>query len=379
MTGQGADVARQAAAGLGGRVCVPERLAAEGEQGFASFGEAVARYWPTARGHVFVAATGIVVRCIAPLLRHKADDPAVVVCDQAGRFAISLLSGHLGGANALAERVAACLGGQAVITTATDSAGLPAFDVLARDAGCAFADIHEVKAVSAALLDGSPVAVHDPLGVLDARAVAACPYCLPLSGRFADVAQAVRAALSPEAPEREPGGAAVCVSLAPLTSAPGRLRLHPRRVAVGVGCRKGVDGKALVRAVLAALDGAGCSPLAVACLASAELKSEEPGLHEAARALGVPLHFFSAERLAAYEVPSPSAKAAEVLAVERVGVCEGAALCAAGERGVLFAPKARFDAAGAPRVDGPGAITVALAYGPAYSAVPPCVGLADNR
>ena len=80
---------------------------------------------------VCVMAAGIVVRGIAPYLKGKDTDPAVVVVDEAGQFAISLLSGHLGGANELARRVAKVLGGTPVITTATDVHGLPALDVLA--------------------------------------------------------------------------------------------------------------------------------------------------------------------------------------------------------------------------------------------------------
>ena len=123
---------------------------------------AVAEEFSRHEAHVFVCASGIAVRAIAPLLATKDVDPAVVVLDQEGRFAVSLLSGHLGGANALAEAIARATGGQAVITTATDLAGLPAIDLLAKERGMAIPDLAAAKAVSAALLDGTSIPLVDP-------------------------------------------------------------------------------------------------------------------------------------------------------------------------------------------------------------------------
>ena len=346
LTPQGAVQARRIAAGLGGRVCLPQRLAAEGEQGFDRLAEAVTECWQAER-HVFVAAAGLVVRCIAPLLTRKDRDPAVVVCDQNGRFAVSLLSGHLGRSNELAAVVASILGAQAVITTGTDTAGLPAFDLLTDQADCAFADLAEVRAVSAALLEGRSVAVRDPLGILDAEIINRCPQCLILRDD-ADT----------------DCGVGVVVSLAPLVPRTGLLRLHPRRVHVGVGCRRGVPGESIERSIRQALELADISPLCVASLASADLKSGEPGLREAAAAFGVEVRCFSAEAIAACPVPHPSAKAAEVLGVERAGVCEAAALLAAGPGACLLQGKQVFTAAGhlAEENAHSGMVTIALAY-----------------
>ena len=105
---------------------------------------------------------------VAPLLQGKDRDPAVVVVDEGGRFAVSLLSGHLGGANELARRVAEALGGTPVITTATDIQGLPALDLLAAQNGLAIDNLAEAKAVSMALLSGQPVRLVDPEGFLAA-------------------------------------------------------------------------------------------------------------------------------------------------------------------------------------------------------------------
>ena len=115
---------------------------------------------------VCVMAAGIVVRGIAPYLKGKDTDPAVVVVDEAGQFAVSLLSGHLGGANDLARRVAKLLGGTPVITTATDVQGLPALDVLAVEHGLIIENLAGVRPIHMALLEGRPVRLVDPEGFL---------------------------------------------------------------------------------------------------------------------------------------------------------------------------------------------------------------------
>ena len=109
-----------------------------------------------------VAATGIVVRLAAGLLRDKTTDPAVVVVDQEGRYAISLVGGHLGGANDLAGHVAGILGGQAVITTATDGAGKPSLEMAAQEAGMVVENLKALSRISRGLLEGETVRVYDP-------------------------------------------------------------------------------------------------------------------------------------------------------------------------------------------------------------------------
>ncbi len=130
----------------------------------AELKELIASLWKEYDGFVLIMATGIVVRMIAPLLESKETDPAVVVMDDAGRFAISLLSGHLGGANELAERCAFASGARAVITTATDANELPSFDMLAKEQGWVIDDISRVKTLNTLLLDNEEIAIVDPTG-----------------------------------------------------------------------------------------------------------------------------------------------------------------------------------------------------------------------
>lgn len=286
--------------------------------------------------HIFIAAAGIAVRVTAPLLRGKALDPAVLVIDQRGRFVISLLSGHLGGGNAMAARAAAALGATPVITTATDVEDLPALDVLAREKNLAIANLEAVKAASAALLAGRSVLLHDPDNCLGLRGSrwGALFQDEPDLGRALepDSASAVRVIVterdvfrSPAAPGAAPGLPA------------GRLILHPRRLFVGVGCRKGAPEQDILRHIRAVLASAGLAPEAVAGLASIEGKRDEPGLLRAAESLGLPLRFFSAAELAAYPVSAPSPKAVKRFGVQ--GVCEPAALAAAGKGARLAVAK----------------------------------------
>ncbi len=247
------------------------------------------------------------MRAIAPLLTTKDADPAVVVLDQEGRFAVSLLSGHLGGANALAEAIARATGGQAVITTATDLAGLPAIDLLAKERGMAIPDLAAAKAVSAALLDGTSIPLVDP----EARLLAPDD---PRLAHFPPVS----------ADEARTLPLAVWVDWRAIDVPAGHLRLVPRVLVAGTGCRRGVAAEEILSCLNAACERAGARPEAVASLASVTLKADEAGLLEAARTLGLPVTFFPAPELAAVGVPTPSERVAE--ATGTPSVAEAAAL-----------------------------------------------------
>lgn len=148
LTPQGKQLAEQLQAHFGGTV-----------EPKADFAETVRRAFTDCDALVFVMATGIVVRTIAPLVQSKASDPAVLVLDQRGKHVISLLSGHLGGANAMAEQAAAYLGGEAVITTATDVEHVPAFDLFAKENHLTIENLEELKYISGALVAGEPVSL----------------------------------------------------------------------------------------------------------------------------------------------------------------------------------------------------------------------------
>ena len=323
LTGPGADLAGRIAAGLGGTCFVPRASATGDAQGFDRLGPAVVEFFHRFDGHVFVMATGIVVRLIAPLLRHKTVDPAVVVVDEAGCWAVSLLSGHIGGANRLAERVAARCGAQAVITTATDVRQVPAIDVIATERGLAIENPVAIKAVSMALLAGQSIGCHDPGGWLDGTL--APRVCRPMriladSGRIT--------------PDEGPGVFVDdrCLDL------PGQiLVLRPPSLVAGIGCNRGTGADEIRGLLTEVLLGHRLSPRSVAAVATIDIKSDEPGLKATAAALGVPLRCYSAARLS--RVCGLANASAVVHRHVGVGnVCEAAAILGAGQ-GALIIPK----------------------------------------
>ncbi len=125
----------------------------------------LAKTWDDFSGHIFIAATGIAVRKISPLLKHKTVDPAVLVCDENGAQVISLIGGHIGGANRLARKVAGITGGTAVITTATDVHNIIAFDELAARSGWEIKNPAQIKIFNAALLENESIDVLLPDGL----------------------------------------------------------------------------------------------------------------------------------------------------------------------------------------------------------------------
>jgi len=323
VTAKGARLGRRIADSLAGVLFAPERLAgAVRAEPYAALGQLVAGSFDRFRAHIFVAACGIAVRVIAPHLRDKTVDPAVLAVDDAGHFVVSLLAGHLGGANALARDVAAAIGATPVVTTATDAAGAPAVEVLAREQGLLVDNGAATKRINAVLADGGRVAVFDPLGLFSPSD--------PAQAAFFEWVSA------PE-PAR-PGAPLVVVDWRLGPTGPERLYLRPPVLAVGVGCRRGAPAEAILDLIARVCREHRASPASLGVLASIEAKRHEPGLLEAGQRLGVPVRFFSAEELAAVPVPHPSAVVAKHMGVG--SVCEAAAILAtAGGR--LIAPKTR--------------------------------------
>jgi len=243
---------------------------------------------------VFVAAVGIAVRMIAPYLQDKARDPAVVAVDDTGHFAVSLLAGHLGGANRLAEKLAAELGGTAVITTATDRRGLVAYDLLAAKLRGKVERLGEMKKISMAQLAGKPVAVYADTGIH-----------LELPGE--DLLVRSEAELR----EQARYGAVWISSRQNPPSLPPEVPLaiiRPPTLTAGLGCRRGVPAAEIVEAVEQALERCERSPYSLTQLVSLQLKADEPGLRQAGEKLGVPVRFFDLEtvRSVAHRFPGSS-------------------------------------------------------------------------
>lgn len=300
FTGKGEQLAGRLAATLGGTV---QRCGAS-----CSLETWTAAHFSQSDGLVYIGAAGIAVRAIAPHLQSKTTDPAVVVVDACARYAIPILSGHLGGANDLARAIGRVCGALPVLTTATDVNGVFAVDEWAKRQNCRILNPERIKTVSAKLLAGGTVTVHS---------------LWPIAG------QPPR-----NVHQGENSGADVLLELRP---SPGEaLHLVPRIAVLGVGCKKNVLPQTLEDALAAFLTGAGICEQAISAVASIDLKKEEPGLVAFCAAHGWPLKTYSAEQLRAVEGRfTPSAFVQSVIGVDNV--CERSAVLASG--GVLCREK----------------------------------------
>ena len=225
----------------------------------------VRRVFADFSGHVFITAAGIAIRAVAPMIADKTRDPAVAAMDEAGRFCVSLLSGHLGGANELARKAADAVGALPVITTATDSRGIVAVDVLARRLDLAVENPGAIKRVNMALLEGKTLRVHDPFHLVSAHLPVAPHGHGPFDVFVDDVALA------------DPDGAP--------------LILRPKTVAAGMGCNRGTSAGEMRALLLDAMAQAKVSPLCLGSIATIDVKKDEPGLLELAGSLKVPFDF----------------------------------------------------------------------------------------
>ncbi len=312
LTPRGCELARKIAHGLGrGEVIV-----SEGE-----VRRPLADSFRAGRPLVCVMALGIVVRIVGRLLGDKKTDPPVVVVDEAGRFAVSVLGGHLG-ANELASEVARITGGVPVITTASDVLGLPAVDLIGQSRGWAIENRQHLTEVAGAVVRGQPIAVYQEAG---------SPDWWREFGDWPDTFQRVQA---------WPQGCWASVLMITDRAAPDlpypMIVYRPRTLVLGVGCRRGTrcdEIEALFQEVCRAHV---FSPLSLCAIATVSLKADEPGLIEFAARHEVPLQVFSVEELAEMgDIPTPSGRVREKIGL--AGVAEPAAMRAAGTRQLLMA------------------------------------------
>lgn len=258
---------------------------------------------------LFVGAVGIAVRAIAPYLTSKASDPAVLAADEAGRYIIPLLSGHLGGANAFAQSLAAQLGAQAIITTATDNRGVFAVDTWAKEQHYVICEPEHIRYIAGALLRGETVGMQSqyfPAGPLP-------PGILPDA-------------------KTETG---ICIGYhTDITPYRYTLHLIPRRIHAGVGCRRGTSAEAIEIAVSETVRRAGIAWQAICSIASIDTKKNEPGLLLFCQKYQLPFRVFSGEVLQT----APGAFTASAFVEQTVGVdnvCERAAVVSAGNGRLL--------------------------------------------
>ena len=294
--------------------------------------------WEKYRALVFYLATGAVIRLIAPLLKGKDSDPAVIVIDRAGKFVVSLCSGHQGGADLLAKLIAYQIGATPIITGASSSLELPAIDILGhpyewgKGSGdwtgvmAAMARKERVKVIQEA---GNSLwqQQHLAKNIFDFDALTLDKACIWISERKRDFTQS-------ELPQ---------------------VQWHPRVLWIGIGCERGTSKTAIEEAIIATCTKYHLAQDAIAGIATIDIKGDEVGILELCDSGNLPLKTFTAEKLQSITVPTPS----EIVRKE-VGtssVAEAAAICAV-EKDLdsLIVPKQVFKEQGKP-----GGVTVAIA------------------
>ncbi len=278
-----------------------------------SLKEHLATLWSNHRALIFCLATGAVVRLIAPLLKDKSRDPAVIVIDEGGKFVISLCSGHQGGADKLARLIAQQLGATPILTGASAALQLPGVDMLGVPFGWQRGP-GDWTEVSAAVVRGEPVQVMQEVGTT------LWQKHLPEGHQFSFHLDNDK--ISPQG--------RIWISHRRLDPEDDILQVqwHPRVLWVGIGCERGTSRQLIERAITEVMQTHALAEGAIAGIATIDLKADEVGLVELCRDRLFPLRTFPAEVLGSVAVPTPSAVVEK--AVGTPSVAEAAAVQAAG-------------------------------------------------
>ncbi len=261
----------------------------------------LAEAWPNYDALICIMASGIVVRSLAPLIADKKTDPCVLVMDEQGRFVISLLSGHLGGGNALSQQVAALTNGHAVITTASDVLGHTALDIWARDHDLRVTDKKTFTAAMADLVNKGKIKVYSDVELPSWPA----DFSLVTAPDQADLIISFRAEVKGRLPH-----------------------LFPRNLVAGMGCNRGTPAIAFTEALNELCQEHNLNKASFRNLASIDLKNDEKGLLEFAKQNRYPIDFYNKEQL--NHVPDLVASAAVFKATGAQGVAEPAAILSSG-------------------------------------------------
>lgn len=273
--------------------------------------EFVGEEWGS-RDLLFIGAAGIAVRAIAPWVKDKFTDPAVLVMDEKCRYIIPILSGHVGGAAAWADRIAAMTGAEAVHTTATDVQGKFAVDVFAERNRLLITDRTAAKEISAAILNEEKIAFC--CTVPECEVIGALPEELVWCNSRQEAEQYRWRIIVKEGTDE-----------ADRRKNNGFLILKPRNIIAGIGCRKGISEEKLETGLKSVLAEHGFDIRQIECFASIDLKKEEPAILALARKYRVPFITYSADELRkAGEVSAGSSFVESVTGVDNV--CERAAL-----------------------------------------------------
>ncbi|MFI5295405.1 MAG: precorrin-3B C(17)-methyltransferase [Thermodesulfovibrionales bacterium] len=273
---------------------------------------AAKKKWDECKSFIFIMAAGIVVRTIGPLIKDKRSDPAVVVLDENGKYAVSLLSGHLGGANERAREIAGFLKGEAIVTTASDVNGLTSIDLWARDNGLVIEDWKLLPRTGTFLVNRGSLNVYTDIEIA-------------LPDEFVKVA--------------DPAAADLLITHTKSLSSESGLYLRPKDLFVGIGCNRGTSAGEIEAAVRNVLDKYNFSFSSVRSIATIDLKAEEPGMKVFVKKCSFGLLSFRPEEL--NNVSGVAWSDSAFRATGAKAVAEPSALLAAGAE-MLLVPKQKI-------------------------------------
>ena len=274
---------------------------------------------------IAIMASGILIRSVAPLVESKSTDPAVINIDDNGQFVISTLSGHLGGANELANKVAGLIDATPVITTSTDVNKKLGIDVLARDLHLSIDDAKEILYFNKAILEGREIS-------LTVNPEKNFNYLFEyLNENTLEINVSIYYSSGVDTDE-------IHVALDGH-----EMTLKERKVVVGIGCRRGKECEFIYNGLMKSLEDLKILPSRVNLLASAEIKKDEKGILELSERLDIPVEFVEMDRLRLFESRDVS-KSEFVYSKFRIyGVCEPSALIMAGFESRLIYKKTSYD------------------------------------
>ena len=257
--------------------------------------------------HIFVAATGAVVRIIEGKFKSKDTDPAVITVDDHANFVISLLSGHLGGANKECEKIAHGIGAIPVITTASDVGGKIAVDTFSQKIKAKLEDLEGAKRVTSLIVNGEKVSLHLPKNIVN---------------------------------HDENSAGAIIVSNRKNIEIS---KIIPQNIFIGIGCKRGVSKEHIIEKLKYAMDKQNLELSAIKMAGSAWVKSDETGLLEAMKELDIPIKFFEKEEILKLEdlIEEKSEYVKKTIGV--YGVSEPCAFLASSGKGAFLAKKIKLD------------------------------------
>lgn len=295
---------------------------------FGSVGAVVKNEFNSCDRMLFICAAAIAVRSIAPYLKSKVTDPAVLVADESGRFLISLLSGHIGGANEWCEELAEAVGAVPVITTATDTRGMFAVDLFAKRHNMRIVNPVMIKEISGKILNGEPVGLTGS------------DTFMPML-RCTEVRWNGQVYVTDSNNGEYESGIQIITQAGEQMAYKKTLKLVPMDIAVGIGCKKGKSVQEIEEAVNSTFAENNLLKERIAVVSSIDIKADEPGIAGFARKYRVPYKTYSAEELS--DIKGDFAESAFVK--EKVGVdnvCERSA-CAASVGGDRLVGKTACD------------------------------------